>query len=83
LLGLFFLITVWADRLAQHATNALRPNVAAWYSKSEPTFSDTIAAVRRVLWAPPNFTMSRQPGETITIEAGLLNRVFQTLCLAA
>jgi hypothetical protein len=27
--------------------------------------------------------MSRQPGETITIAAALLNRVFQTLCLAA
>jgi len=83
LLGLFSLITVWADGLARDATNALRPNVAAWYRKSEPTFSDAIAAVRRVLWAPPNLSMSRQPGETIAIAAGLLNRVFQTLCLAA
>jgi hypothetical protein len=83
LLGLFSLITVWADGLARDGANALRPNVAAWYSKSEPTFSDAIAAVRRVLWAPPNFSMSRQTGETITIATGLLNRVFQTLCLAA
>jgi len=83
LLGLFSLITVWADGLDRDATNALRPNGAAWYNKSEPTFSDAIAAVRRVLWAPPNLSMSRQPGETITIAVGLLNRVFQTLCLAA
>ena len=83
LLGLFSLITVWADGLARDATNVLRPNVAAWYRKSEPTFSDAIAAVRRVLWAPPNFSMSRQPGETITIAVSLLNRVLQTLCLAA
>jgi hypothetical protein len=83
LLGLFSLITVWADGLARDAANVLRPNVAAWYAKSEPTFSDAIAAVRRVLWAPPHLSMSRQPGETITIAAGLLNRVFQTLCLAA
>ena len=83
LLGLFSLITVWADGLVCDAANALRPNVAAWYSKSEPTFSDAIAAVRRVLWAPPNFSMSRQTDETITIATGLLNRVFQTLCLAA
>ena len=83
LLGLFSLITVWADGLARDAANALRPNVAAWYAKSQPTFSDAIAAVRRVLWAPPHLSMSRQPGETITIAAGLLNRVFQTLCLAA
>jgi hypothetical protein len=79
----FSLITVWADGLARDAADALRPNVAAWYSKSEPTFSDAIAAVRRVLWAPPNFSMSRQTDETITIATGLLNRVFQTLCLAA
>ena len=83
LLGLFSLITVWADGLARDAANALRPNVTAWYAKLEPTFSDAIAAVRRVLWAPPNLSMSRQPGETITIAAGLLNRVFQTRCLAA
>jgi len=83
LLGLFSLITVWADGLARDTADALRPNAAAWYAKSEPTFSDAIAAVRRVLWAPPNLSMSRKPGETITIAAGLLNRVFQTLCLAA
>jgi hypothetical protein len=83
LFGLFSLITVWADDLARGTANPLRPNAAAWYSKSQPTFSDTIAAVRRVLWAPPNLSMSRQPGETVTIAAGLLNRVFQTLCLAA
>jgi hypothetical protein len=71
------------DGLARNALNALRPNAAAWYCKSEPTVSDAIAAVRRVLWAPPNFSMSRQPGETITIATGLINRVFQTLCLAA
>ena len=80
LLGLFSLITVWADGLARDAANALRPNVAAWSpDKSEPTFSDAIATVRRVLWAPPNFSMSRQPGETITIAAGLLiHQVFRT-----
>jgi hypothetical protein len=83
MLGLFSLVTVWADDLARDAANALSPNVAARHSKSEPTFSDAIAAVRRVLWAPPNLSMSRQPGETIAIGTGLLNRVFQTLCLAA
>jgi hypothetical protein len=83
LLGLFSLITVWADGLARDTASALRPNAAAWYSKQEPTFSDAIAAVRRVPWSPPNLSMSRKPGETVTIPAALLNRVFQTLCLAA
>jgi DDE superfamily endonuclease len=83
LLGLFSLITVWADSLVRSNPVALRTNAAAWYRKQEPTFSDAIAAVRRVLWSPPDLSMSRQRGETVTIGAGLLNRVFQTLCLAA
>ncbi|HTU06080.1 MAG TPA: transposase [Trebonia sp.] len=83
LLGLFSLITVWADGLARDAASALRPNAAVWYRKPEPTFSDAIAAVRRVLWCPPNLSISRQAGETVQITTSLLNRVFQTLCLAA
>jgi hypothetical protein len=82
LLGLFSLITVWADELARNTPPALRPNIAAWYRKDQPTFSDAIAAVRRVLWCPPDLSMSRKPGETVEIPANLLNRVFQTLCLA-
>jgi hypothetical protein len=83
LLGLFSLITVWADSLAHDAGGTLQPNAAAWYTKQEPTFSDAIAAVRRVLWTVPNLSMSRKPGETITITVNFLNRVVQTLCLAA
>lgn len=83
LLGLFSLITVWADGLVRDRATALRPNAAAWYRKQEPTFSDAIAAVRRVLWSPPDLSMSRQEGETVIIPAALLKRVFQTLCLAA
>ncbi len=83
LLGLFSLITLWADDLAHDTAAALRPNIAAWYRKTEPTFSDAIAAVRRVLWCPPDFSISRSSHETVEIPAALLNRVFQTLCLAA
>ena len=83
LLGLFSLITLWADGLAQDTVTALRPNAATWYRKREPTFSDAIAAVRRVLWAPPDLSMFRQSGDTVIMPVALLNRVFQTLCLAA
>jgi hypothetical protein len=83
LLGLFSLITVWADALAREAGGALKANTSAWYSKQEPTFSDAIAAVRRVLWTVPNLSMSRQPGETVAIAVNFLNRVLRTLCLAA
>jgi hypothetical protein len=83
LLGLFSLVTVWADSLARDAGSVLRPHAAVWYHKQEPTFSDAIAAVRRVLWAPPDLSMSRQQGETVIMPVTLVKRVFQTLCLAA
>ena len=74
-LGLFSLITVWADGLARNTTTALRPNAAVWYPKQGPTFSDIIAALGRVLWCPPNFSMSRQPGETVEIPTALLTHL--------
>jgi hypothetical protein len=83
LLGLFSLITLWADGLARDAATTPRPNAAAWYRKQEPTFSDAIATGRRVLWCPLDFSMSRQAGDTVKIPAGLLKRFVETLCLAA
>jgi hypothetical protein len=79
LLGLFSLITLWADDLARDTGAALRPNASGWYRKNQPTFSDAIAAVRRVLWCPPDFSISRISGEAVEIPITLLNRVFQTL----
>jgi len=63
LLGLFSLITVWDDGLARDTSTALRPNAAVWYRKQEPSFSDAIAALRRVVWCPPDLSMSGQIGE--------------------
>jgi hypothetical protein len=83
LLGLFSLITLWADDLARHTAAALPPNATGWCCKNEPAFSDAIAAVRRVLWCPPDFSISRLSGKTVEIPTALLNRVVQTLCLAA
>ncbi len=83
LLGLFSLITLWADDLARNTATALPLNATAWYRKHKPTFSDAIAAVRRMLWCPPNYAISRTSAETVQMPAALLNRVFQTLCLAA
>lgn len=83
LLGLFSLITVWAHQLAGNASDAVSPSPTAWYGKRDATFSDAIAAVRRVLWSPPAFSMSRQSSDTIKIPAALLKRFVDTLCLAA
>ena len=83
LLGLYSLITVWAHGLRAAQGAAVRPHPAAWYDKSQPTFSDAIAAVRRVLWAPEDFSFSRQQAQNVEIPARLLTRLVETLCLAA
>lgn len=82
LLGLFSLVTVWAHGLTAVATNAVLPNRAAWYEKRDPTFSDAIAAVRRLFWAPPDLSMSRQANDTIKMPVRLVKRFVETLCLA-
>jgi hypothetical protein len=83
LLGLFSLITVWASGLAEARGGNLRSHAAAWYQKKEPTFTDAIAAVRRVLWSPPNFSISRTMTDTVLIPRRLLERLVTTLSLAA
>ena len=81
LLGLFSLITIWANGLSKSA-GSFSPRPAAWYAKSELTFSDAIAAVRRVLWCPPNFSMSRKTRDIVEIPCALLRRLTETLCYA-
>ena len=83
LLGRYSLITLWAHGLMGAPGTAVRPHTAAWYHKVEPTFSDAIAAVRRVLWTPQDFSMSRHQTESAVIPIQLLKRCVETLCLAA
>jgi len=83
LLGLYSQVTLWAHGLMRIPNTAVRPHPAAWYNKLQPTFSDAIAAVRRVLWSPQDFSMSRSCAESVVIPTALLNRFVETLCLAA
>ena len=83
LLGLFSLITLWATALAAADHGRIRSHATAWYQKKEPTFSDAIAAVRRVLWAPPDFSRSRILTDTVLMPVRLLERLVATLSLAA
>jgi hypothetical protein len=82
LLGLFSLITVWASGLAEADGGSLRSHAAAWYQKKEPTFSDAIAAIRRVIWMPPDLSMSRIMTDTVLMPVHLLERLVTTLSLA-
>jgi len=74
---------VWAHDLATKRDDAIQPHAAAWYDKSKPTFSDAIAAVRRALWTPEDFSRSRKQTQTVEISARLLERLVETLCMAA
>ena len=82
LFGLFSLVTIWANSL-NGPGGFIHPRTAAWYAKSEVTFSDAIAVVRRVLWCPPDLSMSRHNRGYVQIPATLLRRLTDTLCYAA
>jgi DDE superfamily endonuclease len=80
LLGLFSLLTLWAADAKVAAM--LHPRSAAWYVKDDLTFSDAIAAVRRVLWGVPNLSTSRKNPEMVQIPTALLKRLTEAVCYA-
>ena len=81
LLGLFSLVTLLAARLAPEARLAVA--TAAWYRKERPTSADTLAAVRRHIWAEQGFSMSRQTSETTKPPPDLIEGITYALCHAA
>ncbi len=80
LLGLFSLLTLWAADAKVAAM--LHPRSAAWYVKDDLTFSDAIAAVRRVLWGVPNLSTSRKNPEMVQIPTALLKKLTEAVCYA-
>jgi DDE superfamily endonuclease len=81
LLGLFSLVTLLAhERLQGHALPARQ---AAWYTKPLPTFVDTLALVRRELWAVPVFSLSSQSTDMIEIPRSRWDRMTDALAYAA
>ena len=81
LLGLFSLITLWANEAYTARTPAVR--IASWYRKSLPTFSDALASVRRELWAAGNLSASRQMLDPAKIPSAQLNALIDLACYAA
>lgn len=81
LLGLFSFITLLAHRLTGEQPLPVRS--AAWYSKSEATFSDVIAFVRRYLWTNTNFGQSQVQARPIAISANVIHGLVDLLCYAA
>src|SRR3982750_917767 len=63
LLGLFSLVTLWAD---EHCSAELAsPRQASWYAKPLPSFPDALAAVRRALWQSIISNTSSNASDTV------------------
>lgn len=80
LLALYSLVTLIAqDRLT---TDRLPVRTAAWYAKTPPTFSDTLAWVRRWLWGHKNYSTSPENAVMLKIPRALFERLTDTVCYA-
>ena len=81
ILGLFSIVTLAARQPAP--SNGVITRHAAWYAKDSPTFSDTIALVRRSLWREAIYGTSGRQGDMLEIPRALLDRLTETVCYAA
>jgi hypothetical protein len=81
LLGLFSIVTLLAARLGHRAR--LQVSAAAWYRKEHPTFSDTLAMVRRQIWAEQGLLTSRHAAESTKLSPALREGIAYALCHAA
>ena len=81
LLGLFSLITVFAHQRMMQSMETVRR--AAWYRKPSPTFSDTLALVRKELWAHATFRHSPREPDMVKVPRAFVEHLTETLCYAA
>lgn len=81
LLGMFSLVTLLAHRLLAGQPHPVR--TAAWYAKTEATFSDTIALVRRHLLTSTQFPTSPSPNGHAPIPLAVLDGLIDEFCHAA
>ena len=82
LLGLFSWVTLAAVLLQSEGVN--RPRSSAWYVKSEPTFIDAIALVRRSIWfASETFSTSESATDEGKVPLPLFRRLVESLAYAA
>jgi DDE superfamily endonuclease len=78
LLALFSLVTLIAHQHAQRRKLPIRQ--AAWYHKTQPTFSDALALVRRQIWQHECFPGVALPSDHSKIPATVQNRLLSALC---
>lgn len=81
LLGLFSLVTLLAHHL--QAASPLTVRASAWYAKSQPTFIDALALVRRYLWQHTKFPHSPLKTGVQEFPRSVLDDLLDTLAYAA
>jgi hypothetical protein len=81
LFGLFSVVTLLAHRTLGAASCPTR--TTAWYHKPQPTFSDTLALVRRRLWSRTTFPLSPTCAEAQQVPRALVDHLADLLCYAA
>ena len=81
LFGLFSIVTLLAARLRPAERGAIAST--AWYRKQRPTFSDTLAAVRRHSWREQGLLLSRRNGHATKPQPALQTALVHALCHAA
>lgn len=78
LLGLFSLVCLFGKAL--QPDGKLPIYQTAWYSKSEATFSDVLAEVRRCLWGYFNFETSSSNPDVVLVPRSVLDRLAFAAC---
>ena len=78
LLALFSLVTLLAHQHARRRKLPIRQ--AAWYHKTQPTFSDALALVRRQIWQHQCFPWVAAPTDHSKLPAAIENRLLSALC---
>ena len=82
LLGLFWLIALFAHQWMRQAAGAFGRQ-AAWYHKRHPTFAEALALVRKELWAHATFYGSPAEADTIKVPRDFMERLTEAVCYAA
>lgn len=77
LFGVFTLVTLMAAVLHP---NELPIRQTAWYVKEGATFSDALAAVRRVLWCSSNYSMSLPDRDSLLIPKTVAFSLLEIAC---
>ena len=78
LLGMFSLVVLFGKAL--HPDGKVPVQRTAWYHKSEATFSDVLAQVRRHLWGNFTFQTSPQDPDVCLVSRSHVDRFAYALC---